>query len=88
MFFIDAVKLLEMCIENKILYGENGLVAIYRHSGSNPNEYPEGWYMDRCDDVARELMNDPEGQRTLAAALQSIGVIFQEQGPSMLNRIQ
>ena len=76
MWYIDALFLINLCVKHGILQSRGSCVFIYRDAGANPEESPEGWYLEQIDDVACELMNDEEGQRALISALQERGVAF------------
>lgn len=83
MYFIDAKRLIQTATEHGILHMEDGCVAVYRKAGTPPAKYPEGWYLEPVDEVAHDLMDDPEGQRCLIAALTEKDVTFEEIGPAM-----
>lgn len=83
MYFIDAKRLIQTAAEHDILYTEDNYVAVYRKSGTPPEEYPEGWYLEPVDEVARDLMDDAEGQRCLITALAKKDITFEEIEPAM-----
>lgn len=73
MIYINALELIDLCIEHSLLKEKNDKVFIYR--AETPNS-KEGWYLTDKDTVAKELMNDKAGQKTLINALKEKGVEF------------
>ena len=71
MRFIDALNLIELCVEHEVLAEIDGGIAVYRNGTETS---PEGWYLERKEDVAQELMHDPEGITLLTAKLEELGV--------------
>lgn len=78
MWYIDAKRLVDLCIEHGILqsYPKEGAVAVYCQAGNPPEEYPEGWYLISLEDAYYDIMSSEEGQQSLIAALEDIGVNF------------
>jgi hypothetical protein len=73
MAYIDALKLINLAIENDLLGEQEGKVFVYRAATSRSEE---GWYLDDKDIVAKELMNDEKGQKTIIEVLKEKGVSF------------
>ena len=68
MRYIDALHLLEACVEHQVLcQDKDGYILIIHEKG------PVLW--DKCL-LAQELMQDKEGQSVLRAALSEKGVNF------------
>lgn len=78
MYFLNAKRLLTMAIEHGVLQTKDTKVLIYRDAGSDPKQYPAGWYAEDIDDVSQELMDDEAGQLALRDALKECGVQFEE----------
>ena len=59
----DVKDLVDFCIDNRVLAGiKNDWVLIYRLSSEmNPEQFPEGWYMEDYEKVINDLMNDERG---------------------------
>lgn len=73
MKYIDALKLINLCIENKLLNVVEGKVAIYRRKGKVKKE---GWYLIEKEFLSQELMNDEYGIKYLTNKLKELGVNF------------
>lgn len=78
MYYIDALKLLNTCVEHKILHEDEGCVAVYK---SSTNISKEGWYLIPKDVLAQKLMNDEDGQTKLIAALNKANINFKPSYP-------
>lgn len=78
MWYIDAKRLVDLCVEHGILqsYPKEGAVAVYCQAGNPPEEYPEGWYLIPLENAYHDIMDSEEGQKSLIAALEDIGVEF------------
>ena len=75
MKYIDAKKLVNMCVEEEILYTKEGRVAVYM----NPkDDLKEGWYLIDKEDMIRIVMEDKEGQEKLIDALEKKNIKFQK----------
>ncbi len=82
MYYIVAKEIVAKSIEVGILQAHDGDIFIYHDaSQTEPEKYPEGWYLDPEEDVVHSLMADAEGQRILLEALE-------EKAVSMKHRIQ
>lgn len=82
MYYIVAKEIVAKCIEVGILQAHEGGIFVYHDaSQTEPEKYPEGWYLDPEEDVVHSLMADAEGQRILLEALE-------EKGISMKHRIK
>ncbi|RGC58441.1 hypothetical protein DXA92_07920 [Agathobaculum butyriciproducens] len=78
MYYIIAKEIVAKCIEVGILQAHDGGILVYHDaSQTEPEKYPEGWYLDSEEDVVHSLMADAEGQRTLLEALEEKGVSMQ-----------
>jgi hypothetical protein len=73
MFYINALHLINVCIDNNILKEKDKKVLVYR-SGTPTSA--EGWYLVDKDILAKELMNDKDGQDVLIEALKEKNVEF------------
>ena len=77
--FYGSLKLLEACQDAGLLQADpndpNSLL-VYRDAGNPPDEFPEGWYSINAHTLAQELMNEPDGQKTLLDALKENGIEF------------
>lgn len=73
MIYINALELINACIENEILVEKDGGVFVYRNASANSKE---GWYLDDKDILAKEIMADTEAQNALISALKEKGVEF------------
>lgn len=73
MYYINALELINTCIQHDILKEKDGCVLVYRTASANSKE---GWYLCDKDLVAKELMNDAEGQQILIDALKKKNVEF------------
>lgn len=79
MWYMDAVRLVELCIEHEILKTAEGGVLLYI---TEMKEKPEGWYVFSKEQVAHQLMEDVDGIHTLTNALADLGVEFQPNYPT------
>lgn len=75
MKYIDALNLLNLCVENEILSEKDGGIFVYRNAGEKS---PEGWYLTDKDLLSKELMTDKEGQKVLIEALNEKGTKFEK----------
>lgn len=73
MRYIDALKLINLCVQNNILKEIKGNILLYREGTPNSKE---GWYLTDKDIVAKELMKDEEGQKKLVLELKKRNVEF------------
>lgn len=71
MRYIDALNLINKCLECKILHMIEGGIPVYR-KGTETSK--EGWYLTDKEDLIQELMNDAVGQDTLTAALKDMNI--------------
>lgn len=83
----DAFNLVSLCVENGILQEQDGGIFIYRTSGSDPSEFPEGWYLEDKTSVCQELMEDTEGTEFLVKELANKGIKFEEKGAQIIASI-
>lgn len=84
MMYIDARRLIDLCIENGLLRASNGHIETYRAAGSNPKEYPAGWYLSPYEDCIQEIMRNKAGQEALIQALAAREITFTRVGPQMI----
>lgn len=68
MFFIDALNLINLCVEHNILHTEEGFVLIQHENG------PVLWEKEL---LAQSLMRDFEGQDALLAELEKKNIPFE-----------
>lgn len=69
MYYIDAINLLKLCVEHGVLRTNEtkDIIFVLRETG---------WDRVQTDVLARELMHDEEGQKTLIKALADKGIEF------------
>lgn len=68
MYFIDALNLLDLCLEHGVLVQRDGLVLVIHENG-------DGVLWDKTL-LAQELMTDEVGQKALLEALADKGETF------------
>jgi len=73
MFYINALELINVSVKNNILEESEERILVYRESTSKSKA---GWHLTDKDTVAKELMNDEEGQKLLISALKEKNVDF------------
>lgn len=73
MKYIDALKLINLCLEEKILHEKEKHVCVYKGAS---NTYPEGWYLVDKYMLAHELMRDEKGQNILMSKLKEKEIDF------------
>lgn len=78
-FYIEAKKLVDLAVQHHVLNMQDGCIPVYRYAGSDPEQFPEGWYLEEPEDVYRNIMEDTEGQNALIAALKEKGIDFAEE---------
>lgn len=71
MRFIEALNLINLCVKHKVLAEMDGGIAVYRNGTKTS---PEGWYLERKEDLAQELMHDHQGIEALTTKLQELNV--------------
>lgn len=76
MFYINAKKLVELCLENNIFNLYEGNILLYRQGTDNSKE---GWYATNIEDVIHVVRNDVYGQEHLITALKNKGINFTPQ---------
>lgn len=79
MIYIEAKKLVDLAVQHHVLNTQDGGILIYRYAGSDPEQFPEGWYLEDPEDVYRDIIGDTEGQNALIAALKEKGIDFAEE---------
>lgn len=67
MFYIEALNLIDLCLEHGVLSETEGGIPVYRDRSETS---PEGWYLESKPDLAQELMHDEDGIVALSLALQ------------------
>ena len=70
---MDALRLVQLCIEHNLLKTAEDGVLIYLKENE---ETPEGWYLFSKEQVAHRLMEDNNGVHTLTNALADLGIEF------------
>lgn len=76
MYYINAKRLADLAVEHKILAEQDGCIAVYREAGADPEEFPEGWYLEDKEEVYQEVMRSEDAQTVLIGALKEHGVEF------------
>lgn len=76
MYYVDARRLVDLAVEHEILAEKDDCIPIYREAGSDPEEFPEGWYLTPKEEVYHDIMYDETGQTALVNALKERGVEF------------
>ena len=71
---IDCLNLINMSVQYDILKEQDGKVFVYRNAGT---KFPEVWFLEDKDIVAKELMEDNFGQELLISALKKQGFNFE-----------
>ena len=54
MRFIEALNLINLCVKHKVLAEMDGGIVVYRNGTETS---PKGWYLERKEDLAQELMH-------------------------------
>lgn len=92
--YVDAWELVECCLQNGIftMISKNGesYIPIYRNgSETDPEKYPEGWYLSTKDAVIYEVMNNENEYMVLIEQLKKKGISFYPSMPeSILNMVE
>ena len=55
MIYIEAKKLVDLAVQHHVLNTQDGGILIYRYAGSDPEQFPEGWYLEDPEDVYRDI---------------------------------
>ena len=64
-------EIIDKCIEVGLLHEQDGGIFVYHQASiSEPEKYPEGWYLDDKEDTIRGLMHDENGQQILLRELE------------------
>ena len=79
MIYIEAKKLVDLAVQHHVLSTHDNGILVYRYAGSDPEQFPESWYLEDPEDVYHEIMEDAEGQNALIAALKEKGINFAEE---------
>ena len=82
MWYMEALRLVQICIEHDLLKTTKDGVLLYM---AETKEKPEGWYLFSKEQVAHQLMEDDEGVYTLTNALADLGVEFKAKYPTREN---
>lgn len=85
MIFINALELINQCIEHNLLKEEDGKVFVYRNG---TEKHKEGWYLTDKDILAKELMQDKEGQEILISALKEKNIEYTPTDFSWLSKFK
>ena len=79
MYYILAKEIIDKCIEVGLLHEQDGGIFVYHQASiSEPEKYPEGWYLDDKEDTIHDLMHDENGQQILLRELEKKGVSMQD----------
>ena len=75
MIYENCRRIIKAAVDNGMIQtvpdGEYaGYLLVYKGTGTDPKQYPEGWYAEPFDDVVDALMHDRAGQRFLKKRLQ------------------
>lgn len=79
MIYIEAKRLVDLGVQHHVLNTHDGGILVYRYAGSDPEQFPEGWYLEDPEDIYHDIMDDEEGQSALIDALKEEGVDFAEE---------
>lgn len=74
MKYIDAKRLVELCLEQNLFNIYEDKILLYRES---KGEFKEGWYATEKEDVIHEVKNDEKGQKFLINALKDRSISFE-----------
>lgn len=77
--YIEAKKLVDLAVQHHVLSTHDNGILVYRYAGSDPEQFPESWYLEDPEDIYHEIMGDTEGQNALIAALKEKGIDFAEE---------
>lgn len=75
MYYINAMKLINLCVQNNILNEKDNKIFVYRNKGEQSEE---GWYLEPKDILAFELKDDKAGQEALISELKKKGIDFKD----------
>lgn len=67
-WFIDALRIIDLCIEHGILATQDDHVIVVHESGDR--------YLWPKDELARELMEDMDGQKVLLDEMEKRGIPY------------
>lgn len=74
MRYIDAKRLIELCLKENLFNLHEDKILLYRKEGRNSKE---GWYATEKEDVIQILLKDKLGQDFLIRELKSKGIEFE-----------
>lgn len=77
--YIEAKKLVDLAVQHHVLSTHDNGILVYRYAGSDPEQFPESWYLEYPEDIYHEIMGDTEGQNALIDALKEKGINFAEE---------
>lgn len=77
--YIEAKKLVDLAVQHHVLSTHDNGILVYRYAGSDPEQFPESWYLEDPEDIYHEIMGDTEGRNALIAALKEKGIDFAEE---------
>ena len=83
MYYINALKLINLCVEHNILQEKDNKIFVYRSKGKNNKE---GWHLESKETLALELKEDKKEQETLICELKKKGIDFKDKAiPEVFN---
>lgn len=78
MLYFDAKELIDLCLDNEVVYGKKGEYVQVFHEASevNPDKYPAGMYNDDYEETIHTIMSDDTAIHTLLSALSEKNIVF------------
>lgn len=73
MRYIDAKRLIDLCLEEDLFNLHEGKILLFRNIKDSGKT---GWYITEKEDVIHLIKNDTEGQSVLINALEDKGINF------------
>lgn len=78
MLYFDAKELIDLCLDNEVVYGKKGEYVQIFHEASKtePDKYPAGMYNDDYEETIQSVMRDDTAIHTLLSALSYKRIVF------------
>lgn len=78
MLYFDAKELIDLCLDNEVVYGKKGEYVQIFHEASKtePDKYPAGMYNDDYEETIQSVMRDDTAIKTLLSALSFKHIVF------------
>lgn len=78
MLYFDAKELIDLCLDNEVVYGKKGdyVQVFHEASETNPDKYPAGMYNDDYEETIHAIMRDDTAIHTLLSALSFKHIVF------------